>query len=286
MAWKIIFTVLGLLVTGAAARCSPGSSQKITAPTLNLTPCNVTDPTCDWHGYLNGPDTVILDVNVGPGRGLDPSWVDLIKQIRDQKKAGSSTITTILGGVGIGWALQGLGRAFFEVDVPHAKADIDKWNSWYKVDGIYFEQVWPFNCSTASDMATLVKYVRDHSKSPTGQRVTIFELGQNGPECYLKTTPSADAFVTFQGEYSDYQSYVPASYMKKYSAARWYHQIGEVDPSKLTSVVRKSKANRAGQVFVTDLHFTYPHDAFGPLPGGNTTYWQNEVKQVASSCMY
>ncbi|KAL3676381.1 hypothetical protein R1sor_026329 [Riccia sorocarpa] len=225
MAWKMILAVLGLVLTHAAAvPCPPSDSQKVTVPMSYLDPCDLTDTTCEWRGFANGANTVILNVSLwGAGTEVDPSYVKLIKQIRERTRSGTGTITTIL--------------------------------------------VSPMWCVSSNLMSSLVKYVRGHSKSPSGQHVTIASWLLDGPECYLKTNPSVDSFVFFAGSYADFESYVPAAYMRKYSATRWYHIVGDVAQSQLASALRISKAKGAGRIFITDERVDFAIGHF-VLPDG------------------
>ncbi|KAL3676375.1 hypothetical protein R1sor_026323 [Riccia sorocarpa] len=275
MAWKMLLAVLGLVLIQAAAVPSPSTySQKITTPTWFVDPCDLKNTTCDWRGYANGANTVILDliqfapwpeteISWGPGPEVDPSYAKLIKQIRETKQSGTGAITTILGTVKVGYRWANDCANLTAVNETRIKSEIDRWNSFYNVDGFFFDSVSLMNCVSSNLLASLVKYVHDHT---TIICVTIADWTAEGSadESYLQTTPSVDSFLTFMGNHADYEEYVLRPYM-----TRWYHIVGDVPQSKLASTVQKSIANRAGRVFFTDKRLDL---TLGQLPGGKTDY--------------
>ncbi|KAL2651026.1 hypothetical protein R1flu_019154 [Riccia fluitans] len=271
MAWMMIHLALGLvLIHTAAAACPPAFTQYITAPSY-VNPCSIDNSACAWYSFSNGADTVIVNPASGPGTAVDSNYASLVNTIRAREPSGATFITSILGYVATTYGAKSL---------TAAKAEIDKYNTFYKVDGIFFDEV-STDCAKTSYYATLVQYVQSHTKSPSGQDYTILNWGTNGPECFLKTTPSADNFVTFEGNYSQYQSYAPLSYMTSYAPARWYNIVYNVTQANVVSTVLKSKYNRAGWVYVTNDDSPNPFDT---APKPYTTYWQAEVNKVARTC--
>ncbi|KAL3676376.1 hypothetical protein R1sor_026324 [Riccia sorocarpa] len=259
--WKVLLAVLGLvLIQAAAVACAATYSQKITTPTFSRDPCDFKNITCEWRRYANGANTVIIN-NYEYRDFYSSERTEMIREIRERKRSRTGTKTTILGTVEI--TLNDGYESLNPVNETRIKSEMDRWISFYKVDGIFFILPSPLNCASSKVMSNLVKYVRDHSKSPSGQRVTIadwsvYDSAQvEGLECYLKTTPSVDIFFTFIGNSANYEKYVPRPYMRKYSATRWYHVVGDEALGKLFSTVRKSKANHAGRVFVIDKKIEY-----------------------------
>ncbi|KAL2651027.1 hypothetical protein R1flu_019155 [Riccia fluitans] len=224
------------------------------------------------HGFTSDrPDIVVINPASGPGSAANSDYQNLVNAIRVKQATGDTYISTILGYVATTYSAKSLATA---------KAEIDNYNTFYKVDGIFFDEA-STDCATTGYYSNLVQYVQDNTKSPSAQDSTFLNWGTNGPECFLNaSSPSpADTFVTFESSYTAYQSYAPLSYMTKYARDRWYHIVYNVAQSNLISTLTKSKSTRAGYVYVTNDVLPNPYDT---APSPYTTYWQAEVNKVAS----
>ncbi|KAG6541217.1 hypothetical protein Mapa_017378 [Marchantia paleacea] len=247
-----------------------GVSQYIIAPSY-VYPCSITSPSCAWYSFANGADIVIINPASGPGSTANTDYVNLVSDIRSST---TTFITTIMGYVATTYGTKS------EADV---KAETDLYNSFYKVDGIFFDEV-STDCAKKSYYSSIVKHVKDTTMSPTLQDYTILNWGTNGPECFLQTASGnvpADNFVTFENAYATYASYTPAAYMANYAPERFYHIVYNVPQANLISTMTKSKQTRAGRIYVTNDIMPNPYDT---APSPFTTYWQAEVDKAAATC--
>ncbi|BBN00727.1 hypothetical protein MPTK1_2g01560 [Marchantia polymorpha subsp. ruderalis] len=248
-----------------------GVSQYIIAPSYKWPDCSITTPSCPWYSFSNGADIVIINPNSGPGTSASPEFETLVSDIR---ASNDTYITTILGYVPTNYGAK---------SEAAVNAETDLYNSFYNVDGIFFDEA-SINCSLTSYYSNIVKHVQDTTMSPTGQDYTILNWGTNGPECFLQTTSGnvpADNFVTFENSHASYASYAPLAYMANYDPARFYHIVYNVTEANLISTMTKSKQSRAGRVYVTNDDLPNPYNT-APTPF--TSYWQAEVEKAAASC--
>jgi len=160
-----------------------------------------------------------------------------------------------------------------ERDLSAVESEVDKYYSWYHVNGIFFDRA-STDCALAvaptSYYATLHSYV----KAKGGAARTILNPGQQTSECYLA---DADILLTFEGSDTQYvNSYSAPPWVANYSASRFWHIIyGASGVSAMTRAVQLSKRRRAGFVYVTPDTLPSPYDT---LPTGR--YWRTELAKI------
>ena len=186
-------------------------------------------------------------------------------------------------------------------------AEVDKYYSWYQVDGIFFDEV-SDSCSTSSYYAELYNHVHTYTSA-----LVILNPGTNVPECFASV---GDVLVVFESPYKTYKKYTPNSWYANYPSTRFWHIVYGVrfvffffllsssphphlhlhlhpssssfilppssflvshlpsfSSSKFSSVYRKAVSANAGYVYITDDKGSNPYDT---LP----KYFSKEVAAV------
>ncbi len=200
---------------------------------------------------------VVVNPASGPGPAYDQSYGGVV---RTAKKRG----ITVVGYVDTNYGARGLSAV---------ESEVDKYYSWYHVDGIFFDRASTACALAISPMsyyATLNAYV----KAKSGAARTILNPGRQTNECFLA---DADILLTFEGSDAEYvNSYSAPSWVAKYSASHFWHVIyAAVGASAMARAVRLSKQRGAGFVFVTPDALPSPYDT---LPTGR--YWSTELDKV------
>ncbi|KAG0559922.1 hypothetical protein KC19_10G139500 [Ceratodon purpureus] len=240
---------------------SSNSATDIYAPSY-VYPCSGT-PGCAWDVFKNGSTLAIINPNSGPGTTCNSDYVTLVNTT---VKSGTSTVKIVLGYVSTSYGNR---------NSTLVQADINKYYSCYKVDGIFLDEG-----ATACDSATLTKYQSYNSlvKSKGGLGYTVLNWGTNGPECYLTGT-TIDSYVTFEDYFSNYTSNgAPLTYMTSYTATKFWVILHSA-PSNATAVnsaVALSKTRNVGHIYITDDVMPNPYDS-----APQTTVWQAEKSAAA-----
>ncbi len=182
--------------------------------------------------------TVIVNPSSGPGGAIDQNYAARV----ERNRAASLTV--------LGYVYTDYGRR------PSAavKSDIDKYYSWYGVDGIFFDQA-STDCSHArSYYKDLYGYVNDK-----GGRV-VLNPGTQTNECYLAV---ANIVVNFEDTYANYasDSYSQPEWVSKYPATRFWHLVHTAaTEARMRDAVRLSRERNAGFVYVTPDTLPNPWD--------------------------
>jgi hypothetical protein len=228
-------------------------TQTIAVPSY-FDPCS-SGSNCYWTQLNSAVPKVgiaLINPNSGPGSKTDSSYVT---QVKSTQKAGASVLGYVYTSYG--------SRSAASVE-----ADIDKYYSWYKVDGIFFDEVYSNDCGKQSYYQTLNNYV----KSKGGKAVTIINPGTNTQECYVNT---ADILVIFEDTYKNYQKWTPSSWVSKYAASKFWHIVYSTTQAQLSSALQLSSARNAGWIFMTSDGLPNPYDT---LPA--SAYWTTEVNWI------
>jgi hypothetical protein len=208
-----------------------------------------------WDQAISGaPKVGILIVNPdsGPGGAVDPEYATAVTKA---KAAGVRVIGYVYTSYG--------GRGAAEVE-----ADIEKYKSWYQVDGIFLDEV--------SDQAGLVPYyqdVADHIRSAQGSLVML-NPGVYPDEGYMNV---GDIVVVFEDAYSVYLNATVPSWASNYPASKFSHLVyGAPDGAALDQAMSLAGQRNAGYIYVTSDNLPNPWDE---LP----SYWSSELALACSS---
>jgi hypothetical protein len=210
----------------------------------------------DWSSMLaEAPPVRIVVMN--PYNGPDTSQ--------------SSTYVTLVQNAHAAGALV-LGYVYTSYGTRSASAvqtDIDRYYTWYPVDGIFFDETDNNNCTLeGSYYNPLYNYV----KGKDADAIVALNPGAATASCYLD---SADIIVTFEGLYSTYASSFSTSgrdWETPANASRIWHIVHTTQTeSDMHQALTLSRQRNAGYVYVGI-------DTYSALP----PYWSAEADDVTA----
>jgi Spherulation-specific family 4 len=199
----------------------------------------------------------IINPNNGPDRA--PPNSDYQQGIKDLRQAG----VKIIGYVPSDYARR---------DLQAVKADIDLYTNYFKVDGIFIDEV-TSNLEDLSYYHKLYQYI----KTISPQYLTIANPGTNIPENYI-TQPIADITVIFENTQKAWIAYRPPGYIKKYSPQHFAALVHSTSNRKLMkSTIDRAIKHQFGYIYITDDRTdTADRNPWDSLP----EYWQAQVNYV------
>ena len=199
----------------------------------------------------------IVNPSNGPGSLADADHVNQVK--KSQVEAG----LTVLGYVPTSYSAR---------DALGVKEDIDRYYSWYGVDGIFFDEASTECSKVSSYYEDLYGYV----KAKGGKAKVALNPGIQTNECYMAVS---DIVVNFEDTYATYvNSYSEPDWISNYSHARFWHLIHTTPYADLENAVSLSKQRNAGWVYVTPDTLPNPWDTLPEEP-----YWGQELQAVEAS---
>lgn len=205
-----------------------------------------------WTQLDSGAPTVglaIINPNSGPGVASDPNYV-------------TQTITSQnLGIIVIGYVFTNYGaRAAATV-----KSDVDKYYTWYNVDGIFFDEV-STNPADIPYYTDLYNYV----KAKPGLHKVVLNPGTNTDQGYINI---ADIIIIFEDTFSNYITYSPSAWVFNYPATKFWHLVHTTtNQQDLPYAMTVSKARNAYWIYVTPDVLPNPWDT---LPTGS--FWTDQL---------
>ncbi len=250
MAAVFLALALGVGAENRSAFSATALTQSIAVPSYFY-------PGATWTQMQQASPTVgvsIINPMNGPGGTMDPAYAD---EVAKSKTAGIKVLGYVYTGYG--------SRSAAEV-----KADVDKYYSWYGVDGIFFDEA-----STDCQYATsYYAELHAHVKAKGDNSEVILNPGTQTRECYMAVS---DVLLTFEGSYRDYTNgYSAPSWVSNYSPSRFWHLVYSTSTTKaMERAVTLSKNRGVGWVYVTPDGLPNPWDT---LPSG--AYWSKELAAV------
>jgi hypothetical protein len=196
------------------------------------------------------PRTVVINPHNGPGLQEHRSYREAVREVQ---AAG----TSVLGYVATTHGARPLADAV---------ADVDRYLSWYGVDGIFFDE--------ASSSETLLPYYRALARHARGgvDRIVALNPGTVPARGYFDV---ADIVVTFEGTYAGYAAAVQAmpDWVRREPAQRVAHLVYGASRSQALSAVADGAA---GHVYVTSGAM--------PNPWRTLPAYLHEEEEVLASC--
>lgn len=125
------------------------------------------------------PALVVVNPASGPGPGPEEGYRTAVRQLQ---RGG----TRVLGYVPTGYGTR---------DPAQVTADIDRYASWYRVDGIFLDEA-----SGAAEQLTHYRALAEHVRA-AGRRLVVLNPGVVPDRGYFDI---ADVVVTFEGPYTAY----------------------------------------------------------------------------------
>ena len=201
------------------------------------------------------PLVAIMNPNSGPDTAQNPDYVAAVNSLR------------AAGGRVIGY----VSTAYTTRSTNTVKTDIDRYFSFYSVDGIFLDEFTnDANTNHLNYYAALYQYLQTKGTN----LLVVGNPGINTLETYL-TRPCADVLVTFEVD-TGYASLVVDGWVTNHLARQFSHLPYNVpSATTMTNDVNLAIARNAGWIYVTGDSGANPWDT---LP----TYWTNEVNYVRS----
>lgn len=203
--------------------------------------------------------TAIINPNNGPGIG-SPNR-DYLQGMKDLRAAG----VTILGYVF---------TKYGDRSITKVKADIDIYNSYYDIDGIFLDEA-----ASSIDKLNYYQEVYKYIKAKSKLRTVILNQGTHTHEDYL-TRPAADNVVIFENYTQNWLRYQTDTYINKYNSKHFSSLIHTVpNAATMKSHIDRAVARNVGYIYITDDSPDNPDkDPWNSLP----SYWQEEVNYIES----
>jgi hypothetical protein len=182
-----------------------------------------------------GISAVVLNIDSGPGVRPEPELL------------AASVLAAAAGIPVLGYVDSGYGsRSLREVTV-----DMGRYRSWYPVSGYFLDQ--------ASSSGRYLGYYGDvvaAGRALGGERIVLNPGTYPDP----RYAGVADALVTFEGDWADYQdAYVPP-WARELPAEAFWHLVYGSPQDSLAAVLNRATATNAGTVYVTDRRGANPWD--------------------------
>jgi len=203
-----------------------------------------------WSENAEGSGIMIMNPNNGPDLEKSEHYVN---QVRNAKANGVKVY---------GYVYTSYGKR----NPAAIKRDIDRYNIWYGVDGIFFDET-----ATWKSKAGHYRNLTDYAKSK-GMK-NILNPGVTPNEEYFKF---ADSIVVFEDSYKDYLSARIPSFVNKYPG-KAVHLVYGADEDEMKNAMNLARQRGASYIYVTDDDLDNPWDS---LP----YYWQEEVMEMAGLC--
>ena len=180
----------------------------------------------------------IINPSSGPGSSIDQSYVAQVDE-------GQSAGLTVLGYVHTDY-----GRRSSAV----VRSEIDKYYSWYGVDGIFLDE----GSTDCSHAASYYKDLYDYVHNRSGK--VVVNPGTQTNECFMDV---ADVVVNFEDTYANYraESYSQPEWVSEYPPTRFWHLVHAAPTTAdMQEAVGLSKERNAGFVYVTSDTLPNPWD--------------------------
>lgn len=194
----------------------------------------------------------VLDVDAGPGGGLDPFALAAVARLRVRGRP-------VLGRLVLDGGERPFGRLVTEAN---------RYLDWYRVDGFYLDRC-PGGPGPLAATERLVGTLR--ALRP-GARV-VLDPGGHPCRGYAEL---ADQVVTFRGRWSEYRWSQVAEWTADFPPERFCHLVCGLPPARLPEALRIARWQGAGAVFLTDRGDRAGTTPWSALPG----FWDELVSCV------
>ena len=213
-----------------------------------------------WGSALTaepGVGVMIANVDNGPGTSVDSYYTAAITKAQG---AGVSVFGYVYTSYG-----PPDGRSLASVE-----SDISAWRKLYGVTNIFLDEA-STSGSTLSYYQALSNYV--HQAFPGA--VTIVNFGTIPGSSEMS---AGDIAVTFEGNYSTYQSTRFPSWVTSFAPTRFYNIVYNVpDQASMLNALSEAAGDHVGYVYATNDGLPNPYDTLPP-------YLSGEASQAHSGC--
>ena len=192
----------------------------------------------DLVGRSDRSRVLIVNPSSGPGAQPHPAYQEAVSRA---KEAG----TRVLGYVPTSYGARALRSAM---------DDVDRYNSWYEIDGIFVDEA-----AHSDERLSYYQALSSHIRA-SGDELIVLNPGVVPARGYFD---AGDVVVTFEGSYSDYSAALEQmpDWVRQMPRSRIAHLVYAASADEATRVVES--ATGAGYLYVTSGSLPNP---WGALP--------------------
>jgi len=202
------------------------------------------------------PLIAIMNPNSGPGTSQSSAYVQALASLHQA------------GGQVIGYVHTTYGAR----SLSTVEAEVATYISFYNIDGFFIDEM--ANDQNVTNIAYYAS-LYDYIKSQNTNYIVTGNPGSNTQESYV-TEPTADNFLIFEDNGTNYGNFTPAAWVSNYPARKFVHvPYAVTSATTMSNDVATALSRNAGWIYITDDTLSNPYDT---LP----SYWTNEVNYVRS----
>ena len=260
---KIWFVTACLCVCAAVALAA--DCQNIGVPAYFYP----SQPTSQWNTAVSDaplPSTtariLIMNPSSGPGRSLNPDYVNAVSTVH---AAGSNFLV-------FGYVYSKYGKR----SLSAVERDIDKYYSWYAVDGIFIDET----ASAASYVSSYYQVLANYITAKKSGSSVMLNPGVYPDQSYLNiSVPSNSLFIVnvFEDSYANYPTATVPSWAFSYPSSKFSHLVYSATSAQMSNAISLSLQRNVLWVYVTDLGLPNP---WAGLP----SYWSSLTALVKAGC--
>lgn len=242
-----------------------GTCQNIAVPAYFYP----SQPTSQWNTAVSDaplPTTtariLIMNPSSGPGKSLNQDYVKAVNTIH---AAGANFLV-------FGYVYSKYGKR----SLSAVESDIDKYYSWYAVDGIFIDET----ASAASYVNSYYQVLANYITAKKSGSGVMLNPGVYPDQSYLNiSVPSNSLFIVnvFEDAYSNYVNAAVPSWAFSYPSSKFSHLVYSTTSAQMSNAVALSQQRNVLWVYVTDLGLPNPWNA---LP----SYWSSLTTLAKSGC--
>lgn len=207
-----------------------------------------------WAQLANAAPAVALVVanpSNGPATAPDPNYVEATALIRSRGVG-------VLGYVSTGYGDRGLADVL---------ADVSRWYDWYRIDGVFFDEV-----STAQATWAYYQALTSSIRARDLPGRIVLNPGTHTAEQYMEI---CDVLLNYEGTWTTYRDgYLDNPvWIARYPPMRFWHVIHTCPTAAaMHTALALARVRNAGLVFVTTGSGANPYDQ---LPTGR--FWTDQL---------
>lgn len=189
-----------------------------------------------------GVEIAIMNPGSGPGGASDPSYASAVN------KAKSSGVKVI------GYVATTYGAK----PIASVKSEIDKYFSWYAVDGIFIDEA-EYRATETADIP-YYQQIYSYIKSKNAAARVVTNPGTIPDERFVAGN-IADMVVIFEGSYDQYKLWSAPAWVANYPPQKFGHLVYQTSRANVDAA---RSANSEGYVYITDDTLPNPWDTLPP----------------------
>jgi spherulation-specific family 4 protein len=237
------------------AACLAGTSTAPAAPRAATATCpGVIIPmyggyASNWRRLTASPPRAaiaIANLGNGPGQERYPAWADIFARAQ---AAGVRVVGYVYTRFGT--------RSRAQVE-----RDVDRWERWYPVDGIFVDNG-TANPSKVPYYSALLGHIRSQPRNFTVMNGGVIRD-------YM---PLTDVVVSYEGDLPNFARHVEPDWISSLPAAKFGTIVhGVRSESAMRSVLDTARQRNLGTIYVTDARFPTPYFSLSSFLGAQETY--------------